>query len=354
MLAGVALFGVALAITAVSLLESDREQEQSALETNAFIANSQAGALLSQLREFADRTERCAKRPGTRALLLAGEIREDGSALESCVRGFHAVYVADNNGQLLSQFPLPVSVLGRNYEFRGYFRCARELALQGASGACLGPAYLAESNGQLQFAFAAPVYASTGEWIGNLVSGLEVDSAIGQLKMQDAPGSGRIVALLGPRDRDRSTPEPRRASFDFIVHPRLSHGQEVPLHEPSPAALDRAFGLAVTPGEQFSLRWAPPLLVRNYHDPLLEPAWTSLAAFAPVGRTGYVVVVETSHDAVRRDGRALAKKLAWRVGAPLGVGLCLLAFALFSTVRRKRGLEAPRRSEPRVAAQATG
>ena len=354
MLAGVALFGVALAITAVSLLESDREQEQSALETNAFIANSQAGALLSQLREFADRTERCAKRPGTRALLLAGEIREDGSALESCVRGFHAVYVADNDGRLLSQFPLPVSVLGRNYEFRGYFRCARELALQGASGACLGPAYLAESNGQLQFAFAAPVYASTGEWIGNLVSGLEVDSAIGQLKMQDAPGSGRIVALLGPRDRDRSTPEPRRASFDFIVHPRLSHGQEVPLHEPSPAALDRAFGLAVTPGEQFSLRWAPPLLVRNYHDPLLEPAWTSLAAFAPVGRTGYVVVVETSHDAVRRDGRALAKKLAWRVGAPLGVGLCLLAFALFSTVRRKRGLEAPRRSEPRVAAQATG
>lgn len=353
MLAGVALFGVALAITAVSLLESDREQEQSALETNAFIANSQAGALLSQLREFADRTERCAKRPSTRALLQAGEIREDGSALDSCVRGFHAVYAADANGKLLSQFPLPISVLGRNYEFRGYFRCSRELALQGMPDACLGPAYRAESNGQLQIAFAAPVYGTNGEWIGSLISGLEVDSAIGQVKMQDAPGSGRIVALLGPRDRDRSTPEPRRASFDFIVHPRLSHGQEVPLHEPSPAALDRAFGLAVTPGEQFSLRWAPPLLVPNYHDPLLEPARTSLAAFAPVGRTGYVVVVETSHDAVRRDGRALAKKLAWRAGAPLGIGLCLLAFALFSTVRRKRSLEAPRRREPRTTAQAT-
>lgn len=351
-LASVVLFGAALTITAVSLFESEREQEQSALETNAFIATSQAGALLSQLREFADRTERCAKRASTRALLLANEVRKDTSVLEGCVRGFHGVYVAAPDGRLLAQSPMPNSVLGKNYEFRGYFRCSRELALQGMSGACLGPAYLAESNQQLQIAFAAPVYGNNGEWIGSLVAGLEVDSAIGQLKMQDAPGSGRIVALLGPRDRDRSTPEPRRASFDFIVHPRLSHGLEVALHEPSPDALDRAFGLAVTPGEQFSLRWAPPLLVPNYHDPLLEPARNSLAAFAPVGRTGYVVVVETSHDAVRRDGRALAKKLAWRAGAPLGIGLGLLAYALLSTVRRKRSLEGPRRGGRRAATQA--
>ena len=354
MLAFVTLLGAALTVTAVSLDESEKEQEQSALETNAFIANSQAGALLSQLREFADRTERCAQRSVTRALLRAGEVREDASALEICARGFHAVYLSDQDGKLLAQFPMPISVLGRNYEFRGYFRCSRELAKQGVAGACLGPAYLAESNGQLQIAFAAPVYGTDGEWIGSLVTGLEVNSAIGQVKMQDAPGSGRIVALLGPRDRDRSTPEPRRASFDFIAHPRLSHGQEVPLHEPSPAALERAFGLGVTPGEQFSLRWAPPLLVPNYRDPLLEPARTSLAAFAPVGRTGYVVVVETSHDAVRRDGRALAKKLAWRVGAPLGIGLCLLAYALFSTVRRKRSLERPRPSGHRAPPTAVG
>ncbi|HYQ04598.1 MAG TPA: serine/threonine protein kinase [Polyangiaceae bacterium] len=346
-LAGVVLLGASLTITAASLRDSEKEQERSALETNAFIANSQAGALLSQLREFADRTERCAQRPSTRALLQAGEIREDGSALEACTRGFHAVYVSNPEGKLLSQSPLPVSVLGRNYEFRGYFRCSRELAQQGTPSACLGPAYLAESNGQLQIAFAAPVFGNNGEWIGSLVTGLTVDSAIGQVKMEDAPGSGRIVALLGPRDRDRSTPEPRRASFDFIVHPRLVQGQEVPLHEPSPATLDRAFGLAVTPGEQFSLRWAPPLLVPDYHDPLLEPGRSSLAAFAPVGRTGYVVVVQTSRDAVRRDGRALAAKLAWRVGAPLAFSLLLLGFALFSTVRRKRSLEAPRRAKRR-------
>jgi serine/threonine-protein kinase len=350
LVAGAGLFGLALVVSALSLSETERELERSALETNAFIANSQAGALLSQLREFADRAERCAQKPSSRALLLAGVVSEDSSALASCARGFHAAYMLDSKGTLLVQFPPEIRVLGRNYEFRGYFRCARELAAQGISGACLGPAYLAESSEQLQIAFAAPVFGTRGEWLGSVVSALTVDSAIGQVKMQDSSESGRRVALLGPRGRDRSPPDPLRPSLDFIVHPELAHGTEVALLEPSWATLERAFGLAVTPGEQFSLRWAPPLLLTDYHDPLLNPRRSSLAAFAPVGRTGYVVVVETSKDAVRRDGRALVKKLAWRAGAPLAVGLLLLGLAVLSTLRRKRSLEArPRRGQPRLA-----
>jgi hypothetical protein len=283
---------------------------------------------------------------------LKGAVTEDSSALESCARGVHAVYVVASNGTLLAQFPPEIRVLGRNYEFRGYFRCARELATRGFSGACLGPAYHAESSEQLQIAFAAPVFGAPGEWLGSVVTALTVDSAIGQVKMQDSAESGRIVALLGPRGIDRPPLDPLRQNFDFIVHPQLGQGKEVALREPSQATLERAFGLAVTPGEQFSLRWAPPLLLTDYHDPLLNPAQSSLAAFAPVGRTGYVVVVETSKDAVRRDGRALAKKLAWRAGAPLAVGLLLLGLAVFSTLRRKRSLEArPRRARrlPRAA-----
>ena len=350
LVAGAGLLGLALVVTALSFSQTERELETSALETNAFIANSQAGALLSQLREFADRAERCAQKPSSRELLLAGTVSEDASALASCARGFHAVYMLASDGILLRQFPAEISVLGRNYEFRGYFRCARELATQGIAGACLGPAYLAESSEKLQIAFAAPVFGARGKWLGSVVSALEVDSAIGQVKMQGSTESGRLVALLGPRGRDRLQSDPVRPSLDFIVHPQLTHGEEVALVEPSRATLDRAFGLEVTPGEQFSLRWAPPLLLTDYDDPLLKQRRRSLAAFAPVGRTGYVVVVETSKDAVRRDGRALAKRLAWRAGAPLAVGLLLLGLAVFSTLRRKRSLEArPRRGHPRSA-----
>ena len=344
--AGATLLALMTMITALSLLQAEREQEHRALETNAFIANGQAAALLYQLRDFADRTERCGKRPGVRNLLLAGAVSQDSSALESCARGFHAVYVAAPDGRLLAQWPAPSApILGKNYAFRGYFRGASELAALARSDAYLGPAYLAESNGSLQFAFAAPVFGSDGDWLGSVISGLAVDSTLGQVNMQDSARSGRVVALLGPRDKDRTTPEALGSQdFDFIVHPKLGHGREVALHNPSRAGLDRAFGLAVTAGEQFSLRWAPPLLLSDYHDPLFDTARNFLAAFAPVGRTGYVVVVQTSKDAVRRDGRALAKKLTFRVAAPLAGGLLLLGIWATSSVRRRRSLETrPRR-----------
>ena len=106
--------------------------------------------------------------------------------------------------------------------------------------------------------------------------------------------------------------------------------------------LERAFGLAAR--EQFSLRWVPPLLLSNYHDPLLEPAQQSLAAFAPVGCTGFVVVVETAKEVAAHDARALARKLAWRGGLPLGLGLSLVGVGVMITIRRKRGLQA----RPRV------
>lgn len=341
--AAAGLLGLALVVGVLALFQTEREQQRTALETNAFIANSQAGALLSQLREFADRTERCGRKPSVRALILASAVSEDSSELESCALGFQGAYVSAPDGRLLAQWPPPgTSVLGKNYAFRGYFRGARELAAHALPGAFLGPAYRAESSGQLQFAFAVPILGSQGEWLGSVVAALAADSAIGQVRMQDSIESGRIVALLGPRDRDRATPEAQTSTdFDFIVHPQLRHGREVALHNPSRATLERAFGLVATPGEQFSLRWAPPLLSSDYRDPLLQPTHSSLAAFAPVGRTGYVVVVETSKDAVRRDGRALAQKVAWRAGAPLAMGLLLLGLGVLSSTRRRRSLERP-------------
>ena len=47
------------------------------------------------------------------------------------------------------------------------------------------------------------------------------------------------------------------------------------------------------PGEQFALDYVAPLKVKHYEDPIpgFEGPW--LAALAPVGRTGFVVLVET-------------------------------------------------------------
>jgi eukaryotic-like serine/threonine-protein kinase len=351
LVAGAALFGLVLVLSVLSMLQIEREQQRAALETNAFIANSQAGALLFQLREFADRAERCAQKPGVRLLLENDTISGASSPLESCARGFQAVYLSSTDGRLLAQWPLPSApILGRNYAFREYFKGARYLGEQRLPGAFLSPAYRAESNGLLQFAVAAPVFDRAGVWIGVVELGQAADSAIGQIRMQDSSESGRIVALLGPRGKDRLDPDTRQAvDFDFIVHPRLEMGSEVAVQEPVRLLLQRAFSATVTPGEQFSLRWAPPLLLSDYRDPLLEPAHESLAAFAPVGQTGYVVVVETTKHAVQRDGRALLHKLAWRVAIPLAVGILGLGFWVFSSMRRKRSLQTRLRRRTRSA-----
>jgi serine/threonine-protein kinase len=340
--AGLVLFGFVLALSVFSVTHAEQSQQRGALETNALIASSQAGALLFQLREFADRAERCGQKPSIRGLLINAAVGEGASELESCARGFQSVYLTSANGRLLTQWPHPPNaILGRNYAFRDYFLGSRYLGEHGLHAAFLGQAYRAESNGQLQFAVSAPVFDSEGKWIGCVVAALAADSAIGQVRLQGSLESGRSVALLGPRGNDRpipGVPAPAK-NFDFVVHPRLGLGREVAIQEPVHSLLDRAFGAAVTPGEQFSLRWEPPLLLSDYRDPLLDPTRGSLAAFAPVGQTGYIVVVQTSKDAVRRDVRALATQLAWRAGVPLAAGLALLGWAAFSTVRRKRSLE---------------
>ena len=151
----------------------------------------------------------------------------------------------------------------------------------------LSGAFRAESTGGLEFALASPVFDAAGQALGIVGGALEVDTALDQVHTQDARRSRRIVALLGPRENDRADADfTTHRELDFIVHPRLSHGREVALREPSRTRLEKAFGAEA--GEQFALRWAPPLLLADYRDPLMDPAQGSLAAFAPVGRTGYV------------------------------------------------------------------
>jgi hypothetical protein len=92
------------------------------------------------------------------------------------------------------------------------------------------------------------------------------------------------------------------------------------------------------PGNQFALRWSEPLLVANYRDPLSGSAEPWLAAFAAVGETGYVVVVQTRREAVVGEQRALSHTLLVNVGVPLLVGLGLLAFMAHLPARRRRAL----------------
>jgi len=329
------LVALVAAIVALAFSRSESELERQALETNGFLANSHAGALLSQLREFGDRVERAAEEPAVRELLREGQIGKNAWRLRELARGFEGAYVGTPDGLLLTQWPEHprAPIVGRNYAFRDYVRGARALGKEKRRGVYLGRAFRAESTGSLQFAFASPVYDDNGAWLGNFVAALPADSVIGQVRMQGAAASGRVVALLGPRDNDRATADqPLPSEMFFVVHPQLRHGQAEALRGVSPGYVSAG------PGSQFALRWSEPQLISDYRDSLSGSAEPWLAAFAAVGETGYVVVVQTRRETVIGERRALSHTLLVNVGVPLLVGLGLLALMARVPARRRRAL----------------
>jgi hypothetical protein len=98
--------------------------------------------------------------------------------------------------------------------------------------------------------------------------------------------------------------------------------------------LSRAFGAPVD-AHQFELATAPPLQRADYQDPLLGGRW--LSAFAPVGATGYVVLVQTRDAVAVRASNGL-NRIAVTLAA--ASALLLLSFTYFWRWQRKR--ERPR------------
>ena len=333
------LAGAALAI-ALGLWRARAREQARVLETNAFIASGQAGAMLFQLRAYADGVERAAREPRVRALLAGGRAVDPAPSLAALVPGFDSAVLETNQARIVAQWPSPAPfVFGRSYDFRDYFRGARALARAGARGVHVSRAFRSESHGILAFALATPVLDEDGTPIGILAATFNAKAAFGAVRMQPnaAEGARITTALIGPRGSDRGegpdTATPAR--FSFLVHPGLPPGVEYALQPPMPARLFSAFGAAAPPGEQFSMEYVSPLEVTDYRDPVpgFEESW--LAAFAPVGKTGLVVLVET-----RKDGWRWPALLAHGRPTPAAIWLAsplpVLAAGTLLRARRRR------------------
>lgn len=297
-----------LAVLVVGLLagwwlwRQDQRVYSDTLETNTFIAGSQAGAALAQLREYAERVAQAAQDPEVVKILVNGAIVEPALPLRARLGSFDNLSLLKNDGFIIAQWPRPHPVpvpYQRNYAFRDYFRGARDLAEQHLPGAYLARAYRSESQGQLVFAFSAPVRDERGVALGVLAATLNAKSVFGAVKMQDSAGGLRVTsALLGPRGPDRGEKSGvPHSDFTFLVHPGLPDGREYRLGGAFSTELQRTFGASAPPGQQFSLAYVPPVKVREYEDivPGFEGKW--LAAFAPVGNTGFAVLVQTRRQA---------------------------------------------------------
>ncbi|HEY3498640.1 MAG TPA: protein kinase [Polyangiaceae bacterium] len=341
----VALAGALAALASYLWVAADRA-ERAALATNAYIANAQAGAALFQFREYADQLERTARDPeviaaaGRSRLLLDPPLsmKRFSEQLDSVflVTGGEPRAPETPGGRVIAQWPLPpVDIWDRTYLFRDYFRGAEQLGEKGQSGTYLARAIRSERDGELKFGVSTPLYQD-GKFAGALVAIVAANSAFGRLRMKDENESGRITVLIGPRDVERGqAPEPGEPKhFVYLIHDGIRRGEEI--RAPEISALRAAYREAAPPGRQFVLSTKAPHTDANYRDPVrgYEGPW--YAAFAPVGATGYVMLVQSRKSPTLSPGAAvewLRPAAPWLVGAVV----CVLVAILGRGFVRRRG-----------------
>jgi len=276
-------------------LASDAQlrRQHHAASLSQFSASAQAGALLFQLSQYAARVHEAAKDPELVEFALEkDDVAPDHPALRRNLGPFDSLVILDTAGHPHAHSRnVNRTYFSHSFAFREYFRAARLLAQTCPGAVHLAPAFRSEQDDQIKFPLSAPLLDATGQWVGVLMASIVAAPAFGEVELQDPDGE-QLTALLGPRGVERDGQEARE-DFIYLVHSGLPSSLEYQLDEPARALLDRHFAFAPDPCRQFELVRATPLLSTSYTDPLpgFEGNW--LAAVAPVGRTGYFVVVQS-------------------------------------------------------------
>lgn len=357
LLLGLSIFVIVMTVGAVSLIrEQESAQRAQIREVNTHRATMVAGKVLAQLRAQSDAVEHAA----ADADLIAAIERNDRLALmrfchrtylfyEDPAHGlrpnahspspFNLWLVLDKDGILQAQdgkwrHKLP---LGSPYDWRDYFVGARAHALHGVRSAHISRVFRGESDGHFKFAVSAPIYGHGGRLAGVLTAGIAAEADLGSLGLDD-PRS--VAVLVAPLDRERNSPIPR---FSHVIfrHPALAYGEAVAtdlaqLHQVGAVDSNRPALWPADPRRTTALE--------DYHDPMADAydrllyggSWS--AGFAPIGNTGFIVIVQS------RMGEALLSELSlmWNLVRWMGLSTAplamLLSIAFGYKLRRRRAL----------------
>jgi serine/threonine-protein kinase len=348
-----------VAVAAVSIARAQEEDLRTdALRVNVYAARHVAGAVLFELTQYSRSVERAAARPELVAALQA----RDPVALESFCRDgfmfyddprgglkpsgadspFDRWFILDTSGRAIARWPQPQlrEFLGKDYAWRDYFQGAQRLAAQGQRAAYVSRAFVSEGNDRYTFALSAPVYAVDGTWLGVLVATVASNSSLGSLWLNDPSDLNRTATLVSLTDRARGEVRfPSGDVYSVLVHEHLGRGMPALLESQTARQIARALPEASQLGqEQFQLPAFRGRVLEGYRDPVTDEPGRWLAAFAPVGHTGFVIIVQSREDAVLATNALLTRRIAWwSLPLALGVGLIwlVIGYARYRSSRRR-------------------
>ena len=331
-------------------------REQDVLQTNAYAADWVAGTVLLQLRNYCAAVERTStdRQAALAALARSPATPADHAAAEAFCKqlfdhyndpatglrragdpklAFDSVFVQGAEGLSRGRWPPPPEAQAYyaiRFDTRDYFRGAARLAQAGSPRAYVSAAFRSRADAMHKIGISRPILADDGRtFLGVLVATVASDPTFGSETFNDR---SRLATLAARQEDDPETPPGAPARHVVLLHEGMAHGQFVPMDNPRLRA--------VAPdgsSEQLQLppRRVAPVLDADYRDPVGHTfAGRWLAAFAPVGNTHLVVIVQTRiEDAVALDKQA-ATRLAWLAAGAVLVIITLLAIALWGPSKR--------------------
>jgi serine/threonine-protein kinase len=333
------LFGTALSHQRGQRLVAERSR------ANAFAARHVASTVLNRLEAPAEALDAIAQDPFLIKILrtqpldqpllqrlverkLAYLDRQSGAA-------FTSIYILSPQHLLLAAIPFNDAVIGQPHTGRNYVHGA--WALQGLTGrhAVHVSRVYRSTNDQLPKAVLSTLIADSSdpqsEPLGVVAVSFPTAAKLFELDLTDQQ---RVVALVAPFDTNLREHGPWLAPTEqrvVLIHPAYQQGDEpvafpsgyLPPHEPRPGVSP------LLPPEDDQ----PVLTLTDYRDPVAarDPRYAGrwLASFAPVGRTGYYVVVQE-----RLEADPIFGLIVLGAGATILLGATLLYSGLRWTTGR--------------------
>jgi len=339
------IFAVVMALSVAHARKADLLQ--ATLNSASFAAKDLATTALLQLRSLGRSVDIATADPRL-AVLLA---KDDRKGLEKAILDicegqpipFKTCYIINRDGIMVAHAPRADQMIGGDFSWRNHFQGAKALGLKGVSGSVhISRVYRGRSDNFYKFAVSAPILDGQKNFLGVIATSVTTDASMGLVFLHE---DNRKVALIAPTDIDNPDAAPASSSDKYVVlyHPGYRKGVD-------PVAFPYVNKIRMKRGSAGSMDSQPladsRLLISpvdNYTDPVSsvakEYAGRWIAGFAPVGNTGFVVVVQQRfEDAVSLESSTLWSLALWSVLASLVAAV--IVFTLLWHWARSRKLEA--------------
>jgi len=343
LISAVTLISILTAVMAVATASARRNaQLLEAIQSNGFAARDLARTALLQLRDLRDVAE-VAARDTTLSDLLS---KQNDSGLQRYLEGicragpmpFGSCTILNPEGIQLARVGEVGAPLNYDFSWRDYFKGARaHRGLLGRRVAHVSSVYRSKIDDFFKFAISVPILDDRRRFLGVITTSVTADAAMGRVILEDPR---RKVALIAPKDIDSpatDSGQPGKAVIAF--HPGYHRGIDA-VEFPSGTAITKYVEPVHDRELDDSTQILPP--VDDYADPvatvLQDYAGRWIAGFAPVGNTGFVVIVQQRYDeALKLDPSTFRNLVLWSgVAIIVGISVVVLVLGLWPAIQTRQ------------------